>query len=55
MEAGSKGAANLMGGPAMTDPLQNLIFGIMGADEKALTDRALKNLTQSDKDFRSMH
>lgn len=42
VEAGSKGAASLMGGPAMTDPLQNLIFGIMGADEKALTDRAFE-------------
>ena len=42
IEAGSKGAAGLMGGPAMTDPLQNLIFGIMGADEKALTDRAFE-------------
>ena len=30
IEAGEKGSKALEGGPAMTDPLQNLLFGMMG-------------------------
>jgi hypothetical protein len=36
----AEGANKLKGGPAMTDPLQNLILGAMGTNEKAQRDKA---------------
>jgi hypothetical protein len=39
----AQGANKLKGGPAMTDPLQNLILGAMGGSEQAQRDKAFED------------
>jgi len=49
--AGADGAATFEGGPAMKDPLQNFLFGVLGADAKAEKTQAWKDEQAEDPNF----
>jgi len=45
--AGEQGAKELRGGPAMTDPLQNALFGFLGQNIQAEKDQAFRDLEEA--------